>query len=97
MVVYRIFGLLCLTVNIAWSGIHWIWLICNCAIVVIQWLAIGLLILCIATRFIRLRGPHEGLVMKHLHRDERGHPYPVANQGAGLDAPENSLSAIKMV
>lgn len=93
VVMYRI---LCLVVNTLLAGLDVVWLICNGCSLIIPWLLLLILLLCIGSRFFRLRGPPEDL--GHLHRDENQcQRYPVANQAAGLDAPENSLSAIKMV
>lgn len=102
MVFYRIgvlmYRLLCVVVNLIWSSLDWIWFICNFCSVLIPWLLISLVMLCITSRFIRLRDTPEELVTKHLYRDaDDAQKYPVANQGAYLDAPENSISAIKMV
>lgn len=73
-------------------------MICNFSSLLIPWLLLVFMLLCIGSRFVRLRSPPDSLVTKHLHRDENQcQKFPVANQGAGLDAPENSLSAIQMV
>lgn len=102
MVVYRagvvLYRILCFLVNTLLAGLDVVWLICNGCSLLIPWLLLVLLLLCIGSRFVRLRGPPEALITGHLHRDEnQSQRYPVANQAAGLDAPENSLSAIKMV
>lgn len=92
------YRLVSFVVNTCLTGLDWLWLICNGISVLIPFLLVTVLILCIVSRFIRLRGPPEDLVTKLLYKDEhKCQKYPVANQAANLDAPENSLSAIKMV
>lgn len=102
MVVYEtgvfMYRVLRFAVNTASTGLELIWFLCNFASFLIPWLFVVILLLCIASRFVRLRAPPEELITKHLHRDEdESQKYPVANQGGGFDAPENSLVAIKMV
>lgn len=82
----------------AFSLLELTYCVCNCASAAIPWILIGILCLCIVSRFFRLPGPAQDLTNKHLHRDETDcQRYPVANQGAQFDAPENSTEAIKSV
>lgn len=95
MVLYEIGLMMYRLLRFVGSILELVWFLCNLTSFLIPWLFLGLLLLCIASRFLRLRPPPEELVRKLLERDENR--FPVANQGGGFDCPENSLAAMQMV
>lgn len=101
MVLYQVglvmYRLLCFVLNCLSTLLEIIWFLCNFSSLLIPWLFAFILLLCLGSRFVRLREPPEQLVTKHLHKDENeSQKFPVAFEGAGLDFPGNSLQAIKM-
>lgn len=102
MVLYQVglvmYRLLCFVVNALSTLLEIIWFLCNFSSFLIPWLFLALVLLCLVSRFVRLPAPPEQLVTKHLHKDASdSQKFPIAFEGAGFDAPENSLQAIKMV
>ncbi|XP_055375374.1 glycerophosphodiester phosphodiesterase 1 isoform X2 [Condylostylus longicornis] len=74
------------------------WLICTIASAVIPWLTVLILIVCIASKFFKLKNPNEKFLISLLGGDADDNSFfywPVANQGGSYDAPENSLVALK--
>ncbi|XP_017476550.1 PREDICTED: glycerophosphodiester phosphodiesterase 1 [Rhagoletis zephyria] len=73
------------------------WFACNLASACIPWLTLVLLVACVASKFAKLRSPNEKRLFSLLGgcAPEELTYWPIANRGAGYDAPENSRAAIK--
>lgn len=62
-----------------------------------------LLVICIASKFVKLRSPDDKRLQRLLAAGSQGlYPedlsfWPIAHRGAGYDAPENSKAALKKV
>ncbi|XP_001847486.2 glycerophosphodiester phosphodiesterase 1 [Culex quinquefasciatus] len=74
-----------------------LWLCCNFASVGIPWLMLLFFLVCIASKFVKLKCPAGEVVQSMLHRSEKevGSEvlyWPIL--GGAFDAPENSLAAI---
>uniref|UniRef100_A0A336LQT7 CSON010531 protein n=1 Tax=Culicoides sonorensis TaxID=179676 RepID=A0A336LQT7_CULSO len=77
--------------------INFFFLCCN---FLIPWLAIFLLMLLIATKFIKLKDPDKEIIDELLacsnNKEENSEmEFPIANKGGVFDAPENSIVALK--
>ncbi|KAH8276820.1 hypothetical protein KR026_001382 [Drosophila bipectinata] len=92
--VKMIYQLLCCTVSLLFFCFNLLWLLCNLAI---PWCTLTLLLVCIASKFVKLqRSPNEKRLLSLLSSPEdRPNYWPIANRAAGYDAPENSKAAIK--
>ncbi|XP_055547157.1 glycerophosphodiester phosphodiesterase 1 [Wyeomyia smithii] len=76
-----------------------LWLCCNFASVGIPWLMLIFFLICIASKFVKLKCPAVEVVQSMLHRSEKevGSEvlyWPIVSRGGAFDAPENSLAAI---
>uniref|UniRef100_A0AAG5D3G0 GP-PDE domain-containing protein n=1 Tax=Anopheles atroparvus TaxID=41427 RepID=A0AAG5D3G0_ANOAO len=77
-----------------------LWLCCNFASVGIPWLMLLFFLVCIASKFVKLKSPEDELVMSMLSKNDKmahgNEPlyWPIVNRGGAFDAPENSLAAI---
>uniref|UniRef100_A0A1A9VG76 GP-PDE domain-containing protein n=1 Tax=Glossina austeni TaxID=7395 RepID=A0A1A9VG76_GLOAU len=76
------------------------WLTCNLASGGIPWVLVCLLIVCVASKFGKLRSPHDKQFLRLLTIAGLGlYPdlsfWPIAHRGAGYDAPENSKAALR--
>ncbi|XP_055638771.1 glycerophosphodiester phosphodiesterase 1 isoform X2 [Toxorhynchites rutilus septentrionalis] len=76
-----------------------LWLCCNFASVGIPWLMLLFFLVCIASKFVKLKCPASGVVQSMLHRSvaEIGSEvlyWPIVSRGGAFDAPENSIAAI---
>jgi len=91
-----IYQLLCCSVSLIFFCFNVFWLFCNLAI---PWCTLTLLVVCIASKFVKLqRSPNEKRLLSLLSSPEEWPSYwPIANRAAGFDAPENSKAAIKKV
>ncbi|XP_017111171.1 glycerophosphodiester phosphodiesterase 1 [Drosophila elegans] len=89
-----IYQLLCCSVSLILFCFNVFWLFCNLAI---PWCTLTLLIVCIASKFVKLqRSPNEKRLLSLLSTPEdRPSYWAIANRAAGFDAPENSKAAIK--
>ncbi|XP_017076499.2 glycerophosphodiester phosphodiesterase 1 [Drosophila eugracilis] len=89
-----IYQLLCCSVSLILFCFNVFWLLCNLAI---PWCTLTLLVVCIASKFVKLqRSPNEKRLLNLLSGPEEWPTYwPIANRAAGFDAPENSKAAIK--
>lgn len=79
-----------------------LWLCCNFASVGIPWLMLLFFLVCIASKFVKLKCPASEIVQSMLHRSEKGVDsevlyWPIVSRGGAFDAPENSLAAINHV
>lgn len=75
------------------------WFACNLASACIPWMTLVLMVACVASKFAKLRSPDEKRLLRLLGgcAPEELTYWPIANRGAGYDAPENSRAAIKKV
>ncbi|XP_013106296.1 glycerophosphodiester phosphodiesterase 1 [Stomoxys calcitrans] len=77
------------------------WFMCNVASGLLPWFTITLVVICIASKFVKLRSPDEKRLQRLLASGSQGlYPedlsfWPIAHRGAGYDAPENSKAALK--
>ncbi|CAD6995868.1 unnamed protein product [Ceratitis capitata] len=73
------------------------WFVCNLASACIPWMTLVLMVACVASKFAKLRSPDEKRLLRLLGgcAPEELTYWPIANRGAGYDAPENSRAAIK--
>ncbi|KAI9576241.1 hypothetical protein GQX74_014301 [Glossina fuscipes] len=77
------------------------WLTCNLASAGIPWVLVCLLIVCVASKFVKLKSPDDKQFLRLLTIAGQGlYPedlsfWPIAHRGAGYDAPENSKAALK--
>ncbi|XP_011209190.2 glycerophosphodiester phosphodiesterase 1 [Bactrocera dorsalis] len=73
------------------------WFTCNLASACIPWMTLVLMVACVASKFAKLRSPDEKRLLRLLGgcAPEELTYWPIANRGAGYDAPENSRAAIK--
>lgn len=76
---------------------------CNLASAGIPWFTVLLVIICVASKFVKLKSPDEKQLLRLLAVGSQGlYPedlsfWPIAHRGAGYDAPENSKAALKKV
>uniref|UniRef100_A0A6P4E643 Glycerophosphodiester phosphodiesterase 1 n=1 Tax=Drosophila rhopaloa TaxID=1041015 RepID=A0A6P4E643_DRORH len=89
-----IYQLLCCSVSLILFCFNVFWLFCNLAI---PWCTLTLLVVCIASKFVKLqRSPNEKRLLSLLSTEEDWPSYwAIANRAAGFDAPENSKAGIK--
>lgn len=77
-----------------------LWLCCNFASVGIPWMMLVFVLLCIVSKFVKLRSPDDELIMSMLSKNTKtaqgSEPlyWPIMNRGGAFDAPDNSLAAI---
>uniref|UniRef100_A0A182QWD9 Peptidase S1 domain-containing protein n=1 Tax=Anopheles farauti TaxID=69004 RepID=A0A182QWD9_9DIPT len=77
-----------------------LWLCCNFASVGIPWLMLLLFLVCIGSKFVKLKSPADDVVLSMLSKNEKEQDgteplfWPIVNRGGAFDAPENSLVAI---
>uniref|UniRef100_A0A182YQ20 Uncharacterized protein n=2 Tax=Anopheles stephensi TaxID=30069 RepID=A0A182YQ20_ANOST len=77
-----------------------LWLCCNFASVGIPWLMLLLFLVCIGSKFVKLKSPTDDVVLSMLSKNEKQRDanealfWPIVNRGGAFDAPENSLAAI---
>ncbi|XP_049287863.1 glycerophosphodiester phosphodiesterase 1 [Anopheles funestus] len=80
--------------------VNTLWLCCNFASVGIPWLMLLLFLVCIGSKFVKLKSPADDVVLSMLTKNEKqtdGNEalfWPIVNRGGAFDAPENSLAAI---
>uniref|UniRef100_A0A182MN71 GP-PDE domain-containing protein n=1 Tax=Anopheles culicifacies TaxID=139723 RepID=A0A182MN71_9DIPT len=80
--------------------VNTLWLCCNFASVGIPWLMLLLFLVCIGSKFVKLKSPADDVVLSMLSKSEKGRDgsealyWPIVNRGGAFDAPENSLAAI---
>lgn len=91
-----IYKLFCCSVSLIFFCFNVLWFFCNLAI---PWCTLTLLIICVASKFVKLqRSPNEKRLLSLLNTpDDWPNYWPIANRGAGYDAPENSKAAVKKV
>ncbi|EDW85114.1 uncharacterized protein Dwil_GK14482 [Drosophila willistoni] len=89
-----IYQLLCCSLSLIFFCFNVLWFFCNLAI---PWCTLTLLVVCVASKFVKLqRSPNEKRLLSLLSTPDDWPSYwPIANRGAGYDAPENSKAAIK--
>ncbi|XP_053680581.1 glycerophosphodiester phosphodiesterase 1 [Anopheles nili] len=75
---------------------HSLWICCNFASVGIPWLMLLLLLVCIGSKFVKLKSPTDEVVMSMLSKKDESELlfWPIVNRGGAFDAPDNSLAAI---
>ncbi|XP_052867199.1 glycerophosphodiester phosphodiesterase 1 [Anopheles cruzii] len=77
-----------------------LWLCCNIASISIPWLMLVFVLICIASKFVKLKAPADDVIRSMLSKSEKVREgteslyWPIVNRGGGFDAPENSLAAI---
>lgn len=81
-----------------------VWLCCSLASVGIPWITLLLIVICVSSKFVKLRGPNNKLVIELLGPDPNSEHdstncmyWAVANRGGAFDAPENSVAALQQV
>ncbi|XP_029718426.1 glycerophosphodiester phosphodiesterase 1 [Aedes albopictus] len=94
--IYQLFWFLTTCLTFLFNAL---WLCCNFASVGIPWLMLLFFLVCIASKFVKLRCPASDIVQSMLHRSEKGVGsevlyWPIVSRGGAFDAPENSLAAI---
>ncbi|KAH8404164.1 hypothetical protein KR215_011162 [Drosophila sulfurigaster] len=89
-----IYKLLCCSMSLIFFCFNVFWFFCNLAI---PWGTLTLIIICVASKFVKLqRSPNEKRLLSLLNTpDDWPNYWPIANRGAGYDAPENSKAAVK--
>lgn len=97
--IYQLFWFLTTCLTFLFNAL---WLCCNFASVGIPWLMLLFFLVCIASKFVKLRCPASDIVQSMLHRSEKGVGsevlyWPIVSRGGAFDAPENSLAAINHV
>lgn len=94
--------LLCYVTSLFSLACHLVWLFCTMASTGIPWATFLLIIVCIGSKFVKLKSPCN----KYLHKlfgDDNSCElsktlfWPIAHRGASFDAPENSAAALKKV
>ena len=78
------------------------WIVANFASIGIPWITLLLVIICVISKFVKLKSPSKEQVQKLLEKTKKNDGsdplyWPIANKGAVFDAPENSLAAINQV
>lgn len=100
-----LYQLLCCSLNMLTFFFNVFWFLCNLASASIPWFTLILLVVCVASKFFKLRSPDDKRLLRLLTTNTSGvglYPedlsfWPIANRGAGYDAPENSQAALKKV
>lgn len=97
------YQLLCCSFSFLTFLFNVFWFMCNFASAGIPWFTVMLLVICIASKFVKLRSPDDKRLQRLLAAGSQGlYPedlsfWPIAHRGAGYDAPENSKAALKKV
>ncbi|KAL9888308.1 glycerophosphodiester phosphodiesterase 1 isoform 1-T4 [Glossina fuscipes fuscipes] len=95
------YQLLCSSFSLLTFIFNVFWLTCNLASAGIPWVLVCLLIVCVASKFVKLKSPDDKQFLRLLTIAGQGlYPedlsfWPIAHRGAGYDAPENSKAALK--
>uniref|UniRef100_A0A1A9X1X1 GP-PDE domain-containing protein n=1 Tax=Glossina brevipalpis TaxID=37001 RepID=A0A1A9X1X1_9MUSC len=95
------YQLLCCSFSLLTFIFNVFWLICNLASAGIPWFVVCLLIVCVASKFVKLKSPDDKQLLRLLTVAGQGlYPedlsfWPIAHRGAGYDAPENSKAALR--
>ncbi|XP_037952637.1 glycerophosphodiester phosphodiesterase 1 [Teleopsis dalmanni] len=76
------------------------WFVCNVASAGIPWFTLMLLIVCVASKFVKLRSPSAKRLLNFFETGDVATVdnlayWPIANRAASYDAPGNSKAAIK--
>lgn len=100
-----IFKTLKMLYNIFWYSMysikfifHIFWFISTLASAVIPWFTLFLVIICILSKFIKLKNPNEKCLINLLGGTDDisfGQFWAIVNQGGAYDAPENTNAALK--
>lgn len=97
------YQLLCCSFSLLTFLFNVFWFVCNLASAGIPWFTVLLVVICIASKFVKLKSPDEKRLQRLLAAGSQGlYPedlsfWPIAHRGAGYDAPENSKAALKKV
>lgn len=95
------YQLLCSSFSLLTFIFNVFWLTCNLASAGIPWVLVCLLIVCVASKFVKLKSPDDKQFLRLLTIAGQGlYPedlsfWPIAHRGAGYDAPENSKAALR--
>lgn len=94
--------LLCYVSSLFSLVCHLLWLFCTMASTGIPWATFLLIIVCIGSKFVKLKSPSNKYLLT-LFGDDNSYElsktlfWPIANRAAFFDAPENSAAALKKV
>lgn len=97
------YQLLCCSFSFITFLFNVFWFMCNLASAGIPWFTVLLVVICVASKFVKLKSPDEKQLLRLLAVSSQGlYPedlsfWPIAHRGAGYDAPENSKAALKKV
>lgn len=94
------YQLLCFSASLVSFLFNVFWFACNLASAGIPWFTLILVIVCIASKFVKLKSPNQKLLLNLIGGSAAFEDltyWPIANRGAGYDAPENSRVALKKV
>lgn len=114
MSIYTIFSFIKMLYQLVIYAIHGLsfsfnllWLCCTIASAAIPWITLLLVVVCIGSKFFKLRNPSGKNVLQLLGQDVNqlyandlkcGYlAWAVANRGGLFDAPENSVEALRKV
>ncbi|XP_058984536.1 glycerophosphodiester phosphodiesterase 1 [Musca domestica] len=95
------YQLLCCSFSFLTFLFNVFWVMCNLASAGIPWITVLLVVICVLSKFVKLRSPDEKRLQRLLASGSQGlYPedlsfWPIAHRGAGYDAPENSKAALK--
>ncbi|TMW51851.1 hypothetical protein DOY81_003096 [Sarcophaga bullata] len=95
------YQLLCCSFSFLTFLFNVFWFMCNLASAGIPWFTVLLVVICVASKFVKLKSPDEKQLLRLLAAGSQGlYPedlsfWPIAHRGAGYDAPENSKAALK--
>ncbi|XP_061386238.1 glycerophosphodiester phosphodiesterase 1 [Musca vetustissima] len=95
------YQLLCCSFSFLTFLFNVFWFMCNLASAGIPWITVLLVVICVLSKFVKLRSPDEKRLQRLLASGSQGlYPedlsfWPIAHRGAGYDAPENSKAALK--
>ncbi|XP_073839125.1 glycerophosphodiester phosphodiesterase 1 [Musca autumnalis] len=95
------YQLLCCSFSFLTFLFNVFWFMCNLASAGIPWVTVLLVVICVLSKFVKLRSPDEKRLQRLLASGSQGlYPedlsfWPIAHRGAGYDAPENSKAALK--
>ncbi|XP_030374486.1 glycerophosphodiester phosphodiesterase 1 [Scaptodrosophila lebanonensis] len=90
-----IYQLFCCSMSLISLLFNVFWFCCTLASAIIPWCTLTLLSICVASKFVKLRTPNEKRLLNLFHEPGDISYWPIANRGAGYDAPENSKAAVK--
>lgn len=96
--------LLCYVTSLFSLICHLLWLFCTMASTGIPWATFLLIIVCVGSKFVKLKSPSHNYLIKLFGDDnlcelssKKSIFWPIAHRGASFDAPENSAAALKKV